>query len=100
MAPAGLSGRHTMAPSPYVDPTFLPTLQAIFASWRFAAKPMEQVMCVPTFRASVLFSRAASSSGSLRPASSSRQANSSIDFTVSIGITDSISASSVLWARR
>ena len=83
-----------------VTPLGLSILQAIFASRRLAAKPIEHVICSPIFARILSLIFFASPSGSAMFARSSLQASSSMDFTVSIGISQAISLSSALCARR
>ena len=83
-----------------VTPLGLSILQAIFASRRLAAKPIEQVIWSPIFARMRSLIRSASPRGSAMFALSSLQASSSMDFTVSIGISQAISLSSALCARR
>jgi hypothetical protein len=64
----------------------LPSSQAIFANWRFAAKPVDAVIQVPMFSAIAALILAESVYGSRRPCSSSMQVSSSMLLAVSMGM--------------
>src|SRR5262245_46537843 len=98
---AGMAdGCQIIRPSPYPLLVLLPALQAILASWRLAAKPIEQVIQDPivlAIRRLILMPRAR---GSLRSAICTLQVSSSMDLIASIGLTAAISETSALCARR
>jgi hypothetical protein len=94
------NGAGMMLGSQIVTPSGLLTSHAIFARSRFAAKPMLHVMCSPTFWRRRRLILRARSVGLALVVESSVQASSSIDFTVSMGISHSISLSSVRYAHR
>ena len=72
-------------------PFGLPALQAILASCRLAAKPIEQAMNGPTLSAIRFLIRRPSARGSPRSDGETRHVSSSMDLTASTGMTAVIS---------